>query len=505
LADPLLRLIDINKSYPGVRALSRVSLTVNRGEVLGLIGENGAGKSTLMKILGGVVKPDQGTIEIDGVAHEALTVPESLSSGIAFVHQELNLFDNLDVGANVLMGREPLSGGPFKLVDRKTTKRIVVPLLKRLDVDFEVDDLVSDLSLAQRQLLEIAKALSLNARVVIMDEPTSSLTSTETDRLLRVIGELKANGVSIIFITHRLNEVEACADRVVVLRDGSVVGELTHDQIHRDAMIRLMIGRDLKSLYIPPKSPPGANVLEVTGLRTVSHPTHAVSLALRASEILGMAGLIGAGRTELARAVFGIDPRLGGEIRLNGAAIAIRSAKDAIAHGIYLAPEDRKRSGLVLEDSVTENISLPDLLSFAKYYLMNSGAERKNAERQRQSLNIKTADVETVVRTLSGGNQQKVVLGKWLSMTPKVMIFDEPTRGIDVGSKSEIYSLMRGLADAGVAILMISSDLEEVIGVSDRIVVMQEGAISGTLNRDQFSEENVMRLAVARGAEQSAA
>jgi ribose transport system ATP-binding protein len=226
---------------------------------------------------------------------------------------------------------------------------------------------------------------------------------------------------------------------------------------------------------------------------------------LRAGEILGMAGLIGAGRTELARALFGIDPILGGEIRLNGAPVAIRSAKDAIAQGIYLAPEDRKRSGLVLEDSVSENISLPDLLSFARYFLVNSAAERKNAERQRQSLNIKTADVETVVRTLSGGNQQKVVLAKWLSMKPKVMIFDEPTRGIDVGSKSEIYSLMRRLADAGVAILMISSDMEEVIGVSDRIVVMQEGAISGTLDRDQFSEENVMRLAVARGAEQSAA
>ena len=505
MADPLLRLIDISKSYPGVRALSRVSLTVNRGEVLALIGENGAGKSTLMKILGGVVKPDQGTIEIDGAAHAALTVSESLSSGIAFVHQELNLFDNLDVGANVLIGREPLSAGPLKLVDRKTTKRIVAPLLKRLDVDFEVDDLVSDLSLAQRQLLEIAKALSLNARVVIMDEPTSSLTSTETDRLMRVIGELKADGVSIIFITHRLNEVETCADRVVVLRDGSVVGELARDQIHRDAMIRLMIGRDLKSLYIPPKSPPGANVLEVAGLRTLSHPGHAVSLSLRAGEILGMAGLIGAGRTELARAVFGIDPVLGGEIRLNGAPVAIRSAKDAIAHGIYLAPEDRKRSGLVLEDSVTENISLPDLLSFARYFLVN---RRRSARTRSGSASPSTSRPPMSrrwSRTLSGGNQQKVVLAKWLSMKPKVMIFDEPTRGIDVGSKSEIYSLMRELADAGVAILMISSDMEEVIGVSDRIVVMQEGAISGTLNRDQFSEENVMRLAVARGPEQSAA
>jgi ribose transport system ATP-binding protein len=505
LADPLLRLTNISKSYPGVRALSRVSLTVNRGEVLALIGENGAGKSTLMKILGGVVKPDEGTIEIDNVARESFSVPESLRSGIAFVHQELNLFDNLDVGANVLIGREPLSAGPLKLVDRKTTKRIVAPLLNRLGVDFDVDDLVSDLSLAQRQLLEIAKALSLNARVVIMDEPTSSLTSTETDRLMRVISELKTDGVSIIFITHRLNEVATCADRVVVLRDGSVVGELPRGEIYRDAMIRLMIGRDLKSLYMPPKTPPGANVLEVVGLRTVAHPGIATSLSLRAGEILGMAGLIGAGRTELARAVFGVDPTLGGDIRLNGAPVSIRSAKDAIKHGIYLAPEDRKRSGLVLENSISENISLPNILSFARYFLVDPAAERKNAERQRQSLNIKTADVETLVGTLSGGNQQKVVLAKWLSMRPKVMIFDEPTRGIDVGSKSEIYSLMRGLADAGVAILMISSDMEEVIGVSDRIVVMQEGAISGSLAREQFSQENVMRLAVARGTEQSAA
>ena len=505
MADPLLRLIDISKSYPGVRALSRVSLSLGKGEVLGLIGENGAGKSTLMKILGGVLKPDQGAIEIDGAPHASLTVSESLNSGIAFVHQELNLFDNLDAGANVLIGREPLSAGPLKLVDRKATERIVAPLLRRLDVDFGVDDLVSGLSLAQRQLLEIAKALSLNARVVIMDEPTSSLTSAETDRLMRVIGELKADGVSVIFITHRLNEVERCADRVIVLRDGSVVGELDRAQIGRDAMIRLMIGRDLKSLYIPPKSPPGANTLEVTGLRTLAHPTHAVSLSLRSGEILGMAGLIGAGRTELARAVFGVDAALGGEIRLNGAPVSIRSAKDAIALGVYLVPEDRKRSGLVLEDSVAENISLPNIFSFARYLLINSRAERKNAERQRQSLNIKTADVETAVGTLSGGNQQKVVLAKWLSMKPGVMMFDEPTRGIDVGSKSEIYTLMRALADAGVAILMISSDMEEVIGVSDRIVVMQEGAISGMLSRDQFSEENVMRLAVARGPEQSAA
>lgn len=499
MSDPFLRLTAVSKSYPGVRAVDRVSLSVWKSEVLALIGENGAGKSTLMKILGGVVKPDSGAIQIGGKESASLDVADSMASGIAFVHQELNIFDNLDVGANVLIGREPVYGGPLKLVDRKKTRSIVDPLLKRLDVDFHVDDLVSDLSIAQRQLLEIVKALSLNARIVIMDEPTSSLTSAETDRLMRVIGELKADGVSVIFITHRLNEVEQCADRVVVLRDGSVVGELDRAEINHDAMIRLMIGRDLRSLYIAPRSPPGEHVLEVIGLKTPAHPKDALSISLRAGEILGMAGLIGAGRTELARTVFGIDAALGGEIRLNGAPVSINSPRDAISHGIYLVPEDRKRCSLVLEDSVAENISLANLRAFSKYLIIDLSEERENALRQRQSLNIKTASVETVVGTLSGGNQQKVVLAKWLSMTPKVMMFDEPTRGIDVGSKSEIYGLMRALADSGVAILMISSDMEEVIGVSDRIVVMQEGAISGTLTRDQFSEENVMRLAVGRG------
>ena len=311
---------------------------MNRGEVLALIGENGAGKSTLMKILGGVVTPTRERSRFDGASHRSLTVSEMLNSGIAFVHQELNLFENLRRGANVLIGREPLSGGPLKLVDRKTTKRIVAPLLKRLDVDFEVDDLVSDLSMAQRQLLEIAKALSLDARVVIMDEPTSSLTSTETERLTRVIGELKADGVSIIFITHRLNEVETCADRVVVLRDGSVVGELARDadppRRHDppDDRARPQVAVHPAQIDRPAQRSRSRRLADPLA------PGHAASLSLRAGEILGMAGLIGAGRTQLARRSFGIDPILGGEIRLNGAPVSIRSAKDAIAQGIYLGP-----------------------------------------------------------------------------------------------------------------------------------------------------------------------
>jgi ribose transport system ATP-binding protein len=498
IAVPFLELNGISKTYPGVVALDAVSLSVSPGEIVGLIGENGAGKSTLMKVLGGVVEPSAGMIRVDGRERPAFTVNDAIESGIAFVHQELNLFDNLDVGANVLIGREPLYGGPLRLIDRKAIKLKVQPLLDRLGADFAPDTPVAELSLAQQQLLEIAKALSLDARLVIMDEPTSSLTLTETERLLAVLHELRRDGVSIIFISHRLNEVKACADRVMVLRDGRMVGALDGERIRPEAMIRLMIGRDLKSLYIPPKTAPGAPALEIEEFRTSAFPDHPVSLTLRRGEILGLAGLIGAGRTELACAVFGIDRPLSGTLRIEGQAAVIAEPRDAIARGLYLVPEDRKRAGLHLEFSLTENISLPDLASYATGPLISHTAEAGNAETQRRRLNIKAYDVATEAGTLSGGNQQKIVLAKWLSMKPRVIIFDEPTRGIDVGAKSEIYALMRDLADSGVAVLMISSDMEEVIGVSDRMAVMHEGAISGFLERDRFSEHNVLQLAVGK-------
>jgi ribose transport system ATP-binding protein len=496
MPEPILELIGISKSYPGVKALSNVSLAVAPGEVVGLIGENGAGKSTLMRILGGVTQPSSGTIKLRGEQKDNLTVPEAIRSGIAFVHQELNLFDNLDVAGNVFFGREPVSLGLFRLIDTSAILSRTKPLLDRLGADFEPDTPVADLSLAQRQLVEIAKALSLGARIVIMDEPTSSLTLTETNRLLQIIGELKADGVSVIFITHRLHEIEQCADRVVALRDGAVVGTLQKAEIEHDRMIRLMIGRDLKALYTPPKDAPGAQVLQLTNMRTATYPECAVNFALRRGEIVGLAGLVGSGRTELARAIFGIDRPLDGTMRIGDLPLTVRSPRDAIAHGIYLIPEDRKRAGLILEDDITSNISLPNLEHFAVAYLLDRDREQETAKRQSKTLNIRTPSVSTVVGTLSGGNQQKVVLAKWLAMSPNVMLFDEPTRGIDVGAKSEIYSLIRALSDAGVAVLMISSDMEEVIGVSDRILVMHEGRISGELGRDAFSEHNVMQLAV---------
>ncbi len=495
MSGAFLELRGIGKTYPGVTALAEVDLTVAPGEVVGLIGENGAGKSTLMKVLGGVTSPSEGSIRIDGRHYAALTVTESMAAGIAFVHQELNLFDNLDVAANIFIGREPVSGGPLRLVARGRLVAQASALLQRLNADFAAETLVAELSLAQRQMVEIAKALSLDARLIIMDEPSSSLTLAETARLLAVVAELKAQGVSVIYITHRLGEIKECADRVVCLRDGRLAGALARDEIDHAAMIRLMIGRDLKSLYQPPRSAPRQGC-EIEALRTTAFPDQEVTLAIDRGEILGLAGLIGSGRTSLARAVFGIDPILAGAIRLDGAPLAVRSPRDAIARGVYLVPEDRKRSGLVLEMPIVDNTTLASLPAYARWWLVGGPAATAAAERQRSSLGIRAPSVEVEVVTLSGGNQQKVVLAKWLSMQPSLMIFDEPTRGIDVGAKSEIYRLMRDLADAGVAILMISSDMEEVIGVSDRVAVMHEGAIAGFLERSQCSEHNVLELAV---------
>jgi ribose transport system ATP-binding protein len=495
MAEPFLELLGIGKVYPGVVALDNVSLAVAPGEVIGLVGENGAGKSTLMKVLGGVVAPSAGGIRVDRTEHAAMTIPSAIAAGIAFVHQELNLLDNLDAAGNVFIGREPRSG-PLGLMDRRRMAAEVAPIFARLGVDFVPNAPVARLSLAQRQLLEIAKALSLRSRLVIMDEPTSSLTIAETERLLKVITDLKASGISTIFISHRLAEVQACADRVVVLRDGRLVGHLAQGEIAPSAMIRLMIGRDLKAIYRPPAAPPGEPVLEIDGVETEAHPGRRADIAVKRSEILGLAGLIGAGRTELARAVFGIDPMKAGEVRIDGRPAATGSPSIAIAQGIYLVPEDRKASGVVLDFSIAENVSLPQLPALAPLGLVDRDAEARLAEAGRRRLGIRAPGVESMVGTLSGGNQQKVVLAKWLAMRPRAIIFDEPTRGIDVGAKREIYDILRGLADAGVAILMISSDMEEVIGVSDRIAVMHDGRITGTLERAEFSELRVLELAV---------
>ena len=493
-----LRLSGVRKSYPGVVALADFDIEVRPGEVIGLVGENGAGKSTLMKILGGVVTPDRGTIEIDGTPYNGLTVGGSMRAGIAFVHQELNLFDNLDVAANVYIGREPRRGGALRLVDTPKLNATVQPYLDRLGASFSPTTQVARLSLAQQQMVEIAKALSFNSRLVILDEPTSSLPIAETEKLLEVIASLKAHGISVILVSHRLNEIVAACDRVVVLRDGRLVGTLEGDEITHDSMVRLMVGRDLKVAYSPPAVPQGKVVLSAQNVRTPTYPNREVSLDVHAGEILGLAGLVGAGRTELARVLFGIDRPQGGTLTLNGEVLRLATSADAVKAGIFLVPEDRKGAGLLLDFPITENITLPNLPAYARNNVVSQDAERKRAETSRRELDIRAVDVGVRTGSLSGGNQQKVVLAKWLAMRPKLMIFDEPTRGIDIGAKAEIYRLMRQLADNGVAVLMISSDMEEVIGVSDRVAVMHEGRISGMLDRDRFSEENILKLAVGK-------
>jgi ribose transport system ATP-binding protein len=496
--EPFLRLSGLRKTYPGVVALADFNIEVRPGEVIGLVGENGAGKSTLMRILGGVTEPDSGTIEIDGVKRLALTVAESMAAGIAFVHQELNLFDNLDVASNVYVGREPTKYGFLQLVDTDKLFKTVQPYLDRLGATFSPATPVSQLSLAQQQIVEIAKALSLQSRLVILDEPTSSLPIAETEKLLEVIAGLKAHGISVIFISHRLHEVVEASDRVIVLRDGNLVGALEGDAINHDNMVRLMVGRALKVNYAVPKMSGGDAVLSIRGVRTSAYPGREVSLDLHAGEILGLAGLVGAGRTELARVLFGIDRPESGSVTLNGQPLHLSTSADAVRAGVFLVPEDRKGSGLLLDLSIAQNITLPNLRAYASGVVVSQDAELKRAERSRTDLDIRTSDVSQRTTSLSGGNQQKVVLAKWLAMEPKAIILDEPTRGIDVGAKAEIYRLMRALSDSGVAVLMISSDMEEVIGVSDRVAVMHEGHIEGTLDRALCSEENILRLAVGR-------
>ncbi len=500
MTSPLLELEGITKGYPGVRALDGVSLRLGAGEVLGLIGENGAGKSTLMRVLGGVVRPDAGRIRIGGHDRTHLTVAEAQAQGIAFVHQELSMFDNLDAAANVLMGRENLAAGPLRLVDRRACRERVAPLLERLGADFGPDAPVARLSIAQRQLVEIARALSADARIIILDEPTSSLTLSETDKLLAIVAALRAAGTGVIYITHRLGEVVQCADRVTCLRDGRVAGELPREAIAHAAMTRLMIGRDLQSLHIPPAAPPGEGGLELRDLVTTAFPDRSASLHARPGEILGLAGLVGSGRTSLARAVFGIEPAIGGDMRLDGQPLRIGSPRHAIARGLYLVPEDRKRSGLVLGMPIAQNVTLPALRRHSRLGLISRASEARAGEAQRVALRIKAPNAWVHAGALSGGNQQKVVLGRWLALDPRAIVFDEPTRGVDVGAKGEIYALMRALADRGVAVLMISSDMEEVIGVSDRVAVMHEGRVAGTLGRAEFSEAAVLRLAIGQQA-----
>lgn len=501
---PLLEARGISKAYPGVQALRDVALEVRPGEVLAVIGENGAGKSTLMKILAGVVQPDAGSVAVDGQTVALHGVKQAERLGIVLIHQELNLADDLDVAANVFLGREPTWLGPLGLLDRRVYREAEA-ITRRLGLTCPPTTRVADLTVGQQQLVEIARALSLRSRLLILDEPTSSLTARETERLFDVLRQLRATGISMVYISHRLREVEAIADRVTVLRDGRNAGELAKADIAHDRMVRLMVGRELTQFYErhPPQRDPAARaVLEVRGLRWSPKPKRPISFALYAGEIAGMAGLVGSGRTELAETIFGARPRLAGDILVDGQPVNVRDPAAAIAAGIFLVPEDRRVEGLVLEDSIKHNISLPSLGRVSTLGLIRHGAETALARHLGERLNIRAPSVEQTVGLLSGGNQQKVVLAKWLTRPGRVILFDEPTRGVDVGAKKEIYGLMDELARAGMAVLMISSDLEEVLGVSDRVLVMHEGELAGEVPRERLSEVAVMSLATGQEAEQ---
>jgi ribose transport system ATP-binding protein len=494
---PLLEMRGICKRFPGVIALDNVNLTIGAGEVVSLCGENGAGKSTLMKILGGVYQPEEGQLFVDGREVKINNVNDSMALGIGFIHQELNVLDNLDIAANVFLGREPLIP-PFKLINRAKIHADTVPLLKRVGLDLPTHKRLGELPIAQQQMVEIAKALSQNARILIMDEPTSSLTLTETDKLLELIAELRKQGVSIIYISHRLGEVDRCSDRVEVLRDGKNAGGLSRAEISHDSIVAKMVGREIKSFYTPSGATVTNGYLKVRNVKTTRFPDKNVGFDASRGEILGFAGLVGAGRSEVVKAICGLDPNGSAEVNLGSEKLLIRKAADSIGHGIFLVPENRREEGLITAMSVRENTTLPDLNSYSSKGLISKSRETKVANEQIAALRTKTPHAETLVRNLSGGNQQKVVIGKWLAMGPKVLIMDEPTRGIDVGAKSEIYKLMRELAANGAVILMISSDMEEVLHVSDRVAVMHEGRITGVLNREDCNEQNVMQLAVGR-------
>jgi ribose transport system ATP-binding protein len=493
--DPLLEVSNVTKRFPGVIALQDVNLRLGHGEVLAVIGENGAGKSTLMKILAGVQQPDSGQLRISGQVVRVDSCRKALELGVVLIHQELNLADNLSVSANIFLGREPRR---FGLIDDAKMAVEAQTYLNMVGLAAHPSELVSRMTIGQQQMVEIAKALSIDARIIIMDEPTSSLSTRESEALFVVIRDLKQRGVSIIYISHRLGEVSELADRVVVLRDGRNSGEIPGDEISHDRMVQLMVGRDLAQFYRRKAHSPGDVVLEVENLVTTSWPNHQVSFAVHGGEIVGVAGLVGAGRTELLHAIFGIDERLGGTVRIAGQTVGA-APPVMIKQGVALVPEDRKKHGVILEMSVQNNIGLAGLRRNQLWGgLLNGQQEQLDSVSMIDRLQIKTPSRHQIVRNLSGGNQQKVVIGKWLTMSPKVLLLDEPTRGIDIGAKQEIYRLMEELAGQGVAILFVSSELEEIIGMSDRSLVMHEGRITGELQRDELSEVAIMQLATGQ-------
>ena len=493
--DVVLAVSDIEKSFPGVKALNGVNLDLQRGEVHAIVGENGAGKSTLIKILAGVHQPDMGRIEIDGHPKRFDTPIMAQEAGIAVIYQEFNLIPALTVRENILLGHETSRWGFFSKRDEHEN---VTALFARMDVTMDPEAVCADLSVAQQQLVEIAKALSVGARIIVMDEPSATLTNQEVDTLFEIVRDLQEQGIGIIYISHRLDEIFAIADRVTVLRDGEYIGTHAIDTVDRDGLIEMMVGRSLENEFPKHHHPIGDVRLEVSDLAAHAHEA-GVSLKVHRGEVLGLTGLVGAGRTELARLIFGADRAARGTIMLDGKTLSVRSPIDAIKQGICLLTEDRKAQGLVLGLSSRENFAMANLSHWSSNGFISFKEERSRFASYVESLKIKLSHQDQLAQNLSGGNQQKVLIARWLESNSDVIIFDEPTRGIDVGAKYEIYLLINELAAAGKAIIMISSELPEVLGMSDRILVMHEGRISGEITDvGHATQEDILSMAVGQ-------
>ena len=492
----LLTMKNIKKSFSGVAALKNAELELNKSEVVALMGENGAGKSTLMKILTGIYSKDEGTVTFEGREVEYKSVSESEEAGIAIVHQELNMMNDLTVAQNLFIGKERKKG--FFIDDAKMAED-AKELFKKLNVDINPNVKIGNLTVGKQQMVEIAKAISTNAKVIVFDEPTAALTDSEIEELFKVINDLKAKGTGIIYISHRMDEINVISDKVIVMRDGEYVGTLVTNECTKDDIIKMMVGR---TVFMDPKtkSDVGADAEVVLKCENLNRGKHVkdVSFELRKGEILGFSGLMGAGRTEVARLIFGADPMDSGKIFIHGREVSIKSTKDAVNAGIGYLSEDRKRFGLLVDKSVEENTTLSSLEKFTKGLFIDGGKEKTVSEKYVQELKTKTPNEKQIIKKLSGGNQQKVVIAKWLVKDSEILIFDEPTRGIDVGAKSEIYDLMERLVKEGKSIIMISSELPEVLRMSDRVIVMCEGRITGCLDISEASQEGIMTCATNR-------
>ena len=492
----VLTMKNIKKSFSGVAALKNAELELNKGEVVALMGENGAGKSTLMKILTGIYSKDEGTVTFEGKEVEYKSVSESEEAGIAIVHQELNMMNDLTVAQNLFIGKERKKG---IFIDDAKMAGDAKELFKKLNVDINPNVKIGSLTVGKQQMVEIAKAISTNAKVIVFDEPTAALTDSEIEELFKVINDLRAKGTGIIYISHRMDEINVISDRVIVMRDGEYVGTLVTKECTKDDIIKMMVGR---TVFMEPKtkSDVGADAEVVLKCENLNRGKHVrdVSFDLRKGEILGFSGLMGAGRTEVARLIFGADPMDSGKIFIHGKEVSIKSTKDAVNAGIGYLSEDRKRFGLLVDKSVEENTCLSSLEKFTKGLFIDGAKSKTVSEKYVKELKTKTPSVSQIIKKLSGGNQQKVVIAKWLVKDSEILIFDEPTRGIDVGAKSEIYDLMERLVKEGKSIIMISSELPEVLRMSDRVVVMCEGRITGCLDISEASQEGIMTCATNR-------